>query len=52
MQAAARVIAAVNKQLPSPAIYVREGDIVVVHVINNSPYNVTVHLYVSIILSW
>uniref|UniRef100_A0ACD5X4M5 Uncharacterized protein n=1 Tax=Avena sativa TaxID=4498 RepID=A0ACD5X4M5_AVESA len=39
----ARVITAVNKQLPGPTLHVREGDTVVVHVINNSPYNVTVH---------
>uniref|UniRef100_J3N7W3 Laccase n=1 Tax=Oryza brachyantha TaxID=4533 RepID=J3N7W3_ORYBR len=37
------VITAVNNQLPGPTIYVHEGDTVVVHVDNNSPYNVTVH---------
>ncbi|OEL33532.1 Laccase-25 [Dichanthelium oligosanthes] len=39
----ARVITAVNSQLPGPTIYVHEGDTVVVHVINNSPYNITIH---------
>ncbi|PVH33919.1 hypothetical protein PAHAL_8G094400 [Panicum hallii] len=39
----ATVITAVNGQLPGPTIRVHEGDIVVVHVINNSPYNITVH---------
>uniref|UniRef100_A0ACD6A589 Uncharacterized protein n=1 Tax=Avena sativa TaxID=4498 RepID=A0ACD6A589_AVESA len=39
----ARVITAVNKQLPGPALHVHEGDTVVVHVISNSPYNVTIH---------
>ncbi|CAL4990207.1 unnamed protein product [Urochloa decumbens] len=33
----------VNGQLPGPAIEVTEGDSVVVHVINKSPYNMTIH---------
>ncbi|CAN6381174.1 unnamed protein product [Urochloa humidicola] len=37
------VITAVNGQLPGPTIHVHEGDTVVVHVVNNSPYNITVH---------
>ncbi|WVZ68160.1 hypothetical protein U9M48_017133, partial [Paspalum notatum var. saurae] len=36
-------IIAVNGQLPGPSIEVNEGDDVVVKVINNSPYNVTIH---------
>ncbi|XP_054781488.1 laccase-7-like [Prosopis cineraria] len=37
------VIAAVNGSLPGPTINVREGDTLVVHAINNSPYNLTIH---------
>ncbi|RCV39288.1 hypothetical protein SETIT_8G211300v2 [Setaria italica] len=33
----------VNGQLPGPAIEVTEGDSVVVHVVNKSPYNMTIH---------
>uniref|UniRef100_A0A804NAW0 Laccase n=1 Tax=Zea mays TaxID=4577 RepID=A0A804NAW0_MAIZE len=36
-------IIAVNGQLPGPSIEVNEGDDVVVKVVNNSPYNVTIH---------
>ncbi|XP_030473247.1 laccase-7 [Syzygium oleosum] len=38
-----RVITAVNGTLPGPAIHVREGDTLVVHVFNKSPYNLTIH---------
>ncbi|XP_058099502.1 laccase-7-like [Magnolia sinica] len=38
-----RVVVAVNGQLPGPTISVREGDTLVVHVINESPYNLTIH---------
>ncbi|XP_054781436.1 laccase-7-like [Prosopis cineraria] len=38
-----RVIAAVNGSLPGPTINVREGDTLVVHAINKSPYNLTLH---------
>lgn len=38
-----RVIVAVNGQFPGPEINVREGDTVIVHVINESPYNITIH---------
>ncbi|TVU25683.1 hypothetical protein EJB05_28188, partial [Eragrostis curvula] len=37
------VITAVNNRLPGPTIHVHEGDTVVVHVNNNSPYNITIH---------
>ncbi|KAI4354615.1 hypothetical protein L6164_003464 [Bauhinia variegata] len=37
------VITAVNGSLPGPTINVREGDTLVVHVLNNSPYNMTIH---------
>jgi laccase len=40
-----RVITAVNGQLPGPAIHAREGDTVVVHLVNQSPYNITIHWY-------
>lgn len=46
----ARAITAVNGRLPGPTIHVREGDTVVVHVINNSPYNITIHWYVRVSL--
>jgi hypothetical protein len=47
----ARAITAVNGRLPGPTIHVREGDTVVVHVINNSPYNITIHWYVRVSLN-
>ncbi|KAK8561707.1 hypothetical protein V6N12_048771 [Hibiscus sabdariffa] len=37
------VITAVNDSLPGPAIQAREGDTVIVHVVNKSPYNLTIH---------
>ncbi|KAJ1258997.1 hypothetical protein BS78_10G119300 [Paspalum vaginatum] len=37
------VVTAVNGQIPGPAIRVHEGDTVVVHVVNDSPHNITVH---------
>ncbi|KAF8042239.1 hypothetical protein BT93_A0763 [Corymbia citriodora subsp. variegata] len=37
------VITAVNGALPGPTIQVTEGDTLVVHVFNKSPYNVTIH---------
>ncbi|KAL6606244.1 hypothetical protein ACP70R_041897 [Stipagrostis hirtigluma subsp. patula] len=37
------VVAVVNGQLPGPAIEVTEGDSVAVHVVNHSPYNITIH---------
>jgi laccase len=33
----------VNGQLPGPTIEVTEGDSVTVHVVNKSPYNLTIH---------
>ncbi|XP_027337221.1 laccase-7-like [Abrus precatorius] len=38
-----QVITAVNGTLPGPTINVREGDTLVVHVFNKSPYNLTIH---------
>nr|AIS22739.1 laccase 7 [Dimocarpus longan]AIS22740.1 laccase 7 [Dimocarpus longan] len=38
-----QVITAVNGSLPGPTIRVREGDTLVVHVYNKSPYNLTIH---------
>ncbi|KAG9155148.1 hypothetical protein Leryth_011129 [Lithospermum erythrorhizon] len=38
-----KTIAAVNGSLPGPVLRVREGDSVIVHVINDSPYDLTVH---------
>ncbi|KAG5550381.1 hypothetical protein RHGRI_015366 [Rhododendron griersonianum] len=38
-----RVINAVNGGLPGPLIRVHEGDTLVVHVFNKSPYNLTIH---------
>lgn len=40
-----RVINAVNGGLPGPLIRVHEGDTLVVHVFNKSPYNLTIHWY-------
>ncbi|XP_006645019.2 laccase-6 [Oryza brachyantha] len=36
-------VTAVNGRVPGPKVEAREGDTVVIHVINDSPYNVTVH---------
>ncbi|PKA63125.1 Laccase-7 [Apostasia shenzhenica] len=38
-----RVITVVNKMFPGPTISVHEGDTIIVHVINESPYNMTIH---------
>ncbi|XP_044473633.1 laccase-7-like [Mangifera indica] len=38
-----QVITAVNGSLPGPTIRVSEGDTLVVHVFNKSPYNLTIH---------
>ena len=39
----ARIITAVNGRLPGPTVEAREGDTVVVHLVNESPYNMTIH---------
>ncbi|TKW02097.1 hypothetical protein SEVIR_8G222600v4 [Setaria viridis] len=36
-------VTVVNGQLPGPTIEITEGDTVTVHVINRSPYNMTIH---------
>ncbi|KAL8224671.1 hypothetical protein R6Q57_017228 [Mikania cordata] len=38
-----QVITAANGSLPGPTLRVKEGDTVVVHVFNKSPYNLTIH---------
>jgi laccase len=38
-----QVITAVNGQFPGPKVEARDGDTVVVHVVNNSPYNMSIH---------
>ncbi|XP_022888574.1 laccase-7-like [Olea europaea var. sylvestris] len=38
-----QVITAVNGSLPGPTLRVREGDTLIVHVSNLSPYNLTIH---------
>ncbi|KAL4347625.1 hypothetical protein GQ457_17G006940 [Hibiscus cannabinus] len=37
------VITAVNGSLPGPIIHARDGDTVIIHVLNHSPYNLTIH---------
>ncbi|XP_062183260.1 laccase-15-like [Phragmites australis] len=37
------LVTVVNGQLPGPVIEVTEGDSVAVHVVNKSPYNITIH---------
>ncbi|RCV39290.1 hypothetical protein SETIT_8G211500v2 [Setaria italica] len=37
------LVTVVNGQLPGPTIEVTEGDSVTVHVVNRSPYNITIH---------
>ncbi|XP_050213575.1 laccase-7 [Mercurialis annua] len=38
-----QVITAMNGSLPGPTLRVREGDTLIVHVHNKSPYNITIH---------
>ncbi|KAJ6425365.1 hypothetical protein OIU84_026018 [Salix udensis] len=38
-----QVIAAVNAKLPGPTLRVREGDTLIVHVFNKSPYDLSIH---------
>ncbi|KAI3819571.1 hypothetical protein L1987_13412 [Smallanthus sonchifolius] len=38
-----QVIPAANDSIPGPALTVKEGDTVIVHVFNESPYNLTIH---------
>ncbi|KAL3826070.1 hypothetical protein ACJIZ3_022099 [Penstemon smallii] len=38
-----QVITAVNGSLPGPTLEVQEGDTLIVHVSNESPYNLTIH---------
>lgn len=38
-----QVITAVNGSLPGPTLYAREGDTVIIHLVNKSPYNMTIH---------
>ena len=40
-------VTVVNGQLPGPTIEVTEGDTVIVHVVNKSPYNLTIHWYLN-----
>ncbi|XP_062190560.1 laccase-14-like [Phragmites australis] len=49
-----QVITAVNGQLPGPKIEARNGDTVVVHVVNLSPYNITIHWHgiLQLLSSW
>ncbi|KAL2337878.1 hypothetical protein Fmac_012324 [Flemingia macrophylla] len=49
-----QVITAVNGTLPGPTINAREGDTVVVHVFNKSPYNLTIHWHgiLQILTPW
>ncbi|TKW15151.1 hypothetical protein SEVIR_5G217600v4 [Setaria viridis] len=37
------LVTVVNGQLPGPPIEVTEGDSVAVHIVNESPYNITIH---------
>ncbi|KAL5550456.1 hypothetical protein UlMin_000632 [Ulmus minor] len=49
-----QVITAVNGSLPGPPIVAREGDTVVVHVRNKSPYPITIHWHgiVQLFSAW
>ncbi|KAF0931497.1 hypothetical protein E2562_004618 [Oryza meyeriana var. granulata] len=38
-----QVITAVNGQFPGPKVEARDGDTIVVRVVNHSPYNITIH---------
>jgi laccase len=39
-------IVTVNGQFPGPTVFAREGDLVVVRVVNHVPYNMSIHWYV------
>ena len=39
-------IITVNGQFPGPTVFAREGDLVVVRVVNHVPYNMSIHWYV------
>ena len=41
-------IITVNGQFPGPTLEVREGDTLVVNVVNRAQYNVTIHWYTYI----
>jgi laccase len=41
------LVTVVNGQVPGPAIEVTEGDSVTVHVVNESPHNITIHWYIK-----
>lgn len=45
-------IVTVNGQFPGPRIVAREGDRVVVRVVNHVPYNITMHWYVGLRLCY
>ncbi|CAN1303915.1 LAC7 [Linum perenne] len=38
-----QVVPTVNGSVPGPIVRVQDGDTLVVHVVNNSPYNITIH---------
>ena len=40
------LVTVVNGQFPGPALEATEGDTVVVHLVNQSPYGITIHWYV------
>jgi laccase len=42
----ARTIVTANGQFPGPTVEVSEGDSLVVNVVNNATYNITIHWYV------
>ncbi|KAK8651167.1 hypothetical protein V6N13_140780 [Hibiscus sabdariffa] len=44
-----QVITAVNGSLPGPTVHVQEGDTLIIHVFNESPYDLTIHWEVPII---
>ncbi|RLN00900.1 hypothetical protein C2845_PM06G10180 [Panicum miliaceum] len=37
------LVTVVNGQVPGPTIEVTEGDSVIIHVVNKSPHNITIH---------
>ena len=42
------LVTVVNGQFPGPPVEATEGDTVVVHLINQSPYGITIHWYVCL----
>lgn len=41
----------VNGQFPGPPVEATEGDTVIVHLVNESPFEITIHWYVTLLFT-